>query len=127
MSLKDIFRKKAEPNEPEVTEEEILFQKGNLLIILETFTAAYGERFKRNGGNPDSINTDDKLYDITNGDALTTSHMLIDIHEVLNIKMDYLPGDEYVEFPTVKDVLEYFLSRFDYRVNVENPHLLEEK
>lgn len=124
MSLKDIFRKNPVPNEPEISEEEILMQKGNLLIILETFTTAYGERFKRNGKQPETINTDDLLRDITNGDEITTSHMLIDIHEVLNVKMDYLPGDEYTEFPKVRDVLEYFLQRFDYRVNVENPHLL---
>jgi len=123
MSSNDIFTNN---NEPEVTEDELLIQKNNLLIVLETFTVAYGERFKKSGKNPNSINTDDKLADITLGDSITTSHMLIDIHEVLNIKMDYLPGDEYGIFPTVREVLEYFLRRFDYRINIEKPHLLED-
>lgn len=125
MSSKDIFINDATSQEG-VTEEEVLIQKNNLLIILETFSVAYKERFKQKAKDPESLNTDDKLVDITNHDEITTSHMLIDIHEVLNIKMDYLPGDEYEAFPTIKDVLEYFLRRFDYRVNIENPHLLDE-
>lgn len=124
MKLFDFFRKDEPQKIPTPPEEELVAQKANMYIILEIFSAAYFERFKNLRIDPDTLTTDQSLFEVTKGDIITTSHMIIDMHEALNVKMDYLPGDEYTDFPTIGALIQYFLARFDYRINIENPHLL---
>jgi hypothetical protein len=52
---------------------------------------------------------------------MITSQALLTVHESLNVKLDYQPLDEYEMFDTVKDVVDYFLARYDYRINIESP------
>ena len=128
MKLFDFITRKQSDSETYIKnyEDEVLAKKTNMYVILEIFSSAYAERFKKLNKSADNITTDQSLYDVTNGDLITTSHMVIDMHEALNVKLDYLPGDEYSDFETVGMLIQYFLDRFDYRINIENPQMIED-
>lgn len=115
MNLFDFFKRQPSKNE----ETERLEQQENMLDIIEILSESLILHFPDIQEN--TLDFSDSLVLITKGDIIITSQALLTVHESLNVKLDYQPLDEYEMFDTIKDVVDYFLARYDYRINIESP------
>lgn len=73
--------------------------------VLAALLAAFPIRF---GVKKEEINFDDSFEKIAQGNSNIASHALMDIHEVLELELDYMPLTEFEKFSTVSDIVEYF-------------------
>jgi len=73
--------------------------------VLAALLAAFPIRF---GISKEDIKFDQSFDEIAKGDIHIASHALMDIHEVLELELNYMPFTEFEKFRTVSDIVEYF-------------------
>ena len=73
--------------------------------VLAAVLVAFPVRF---GIDRDSLGFDDTLESISKGDIHLASHTLMDLHEMLELELNYMPFTEFEKFKNIKDVVEYF-------------------
>jgi hypothetical protein len=67
--------------------------------------AVFVERFKI---DKEKLKFEDELKDVTNNNLNETGHALMDLHQMLEVEIDYSPFDVYDKFITIEDVAKYF-------------------
>lgn len=59
----------------------------------------------------DSINFEDSVETLFDGNVYRFGHMLLDIHEIYELELAYEPLTEFQTFTTVSDVIRYFFEQ----------------
>lgn len=95
-----------------IKEAKEIEDKNNLLDILDVLKASFEYHFR--GVEFENIKLDTDIKKVTKGDLIRFSQTLIDVHVSLECEMFYMPFDEYEHFSDMRDVVEYFLSIYDY-------------
>lgn len=72
-----------------------------LAAVLATFPLRFGVK-------KDEIGFGDSFEQVAKADIHLASHALMDIHELLDLELDYMPFTEFEKFKTIQDVVEYF-------------------
>jgi len=73
--------------------------------VLAALLAAFVQRL---GVDKNNVSFDDEVRALAKSDEHLFSHALMDIHELLELELDYMPLTEFEKFNTVSDVAEYF-------------------
>lgn len=59
----------------------------------------------------DSINFEDSVQVLFDSNVYKFGHMLLDVHEVYDLKLAYEPLTEFDVFSTVSEVIRYFFEQ----------------
>jgi hypothetical protein len=108
---------------PALEEFLIMNDADNYRLCLNALRYSLGTHFE--GIDEDEVAFEDDLAEITGGDVIEAQHAILTAAEHLHIYLDYKPFDLYERFTTVKEVVDYFFSQFDFNINIENPKLLK--
>jgi hypothetical protein len=59
----------------------------------------------------DEVNFEDQVKDLFDNNLYRFGHMLMDVHEIYELKMSYEPLTEFDTFATISDVVRYFFNQ----------------